>query len=97
MNTADRRPADKMDILDQVETLYHAEMKTLVKGISYDFVTKKGRVDMLKGCCADMKGCIDFFARLDKDVMRVNIFAGDRPDTSSVNCGNDSWMEEDPE
>ncbi|PBB27271.1 hypothetical protein CK227_05375 [Mesorhizobium sp. WSM4308] len=77
----------------------HAEMKCDVTGISYDFKTRTGRVDMAKGNNADMRGCIDVFLRIDPKAKHIETFAGSEPDTSyhKIPASTGGWTARLPE
>lgn len=69
---------------------FHEGMVTIVTGISYDPVTRTGRVDQPRACCTDMTGAIELFRRIDAGVERIEAYAGGQLDVCYVKDG-DAW------
>jgi hypothetical protein len=63
---------------------FHQGMVTLVDRVLYDFTERIGQVAMPPNCCTDMEGAIEFFTRIDPDVLEVQTFAGGALDTVYV-------------
>jgi hypothetical protein len=59
----------------------HDGLKTAVVRMSYDWITRTGRLVMGTGCCCDMTGCIELFRGIDPKALRIETFAGNVPDT----------------
>jgi hypothetical protein len=62
-----------------------------VRSVAYDFESRKGRLDMLPGCCCDMGGCILLFRAIDPEARRLETYAGDLRDTVYERDNQDRW------
>lgn len=62
--------------------VYHPEFQCSVFGISYDFSTKHGVLNMDDSNACDMDGCTAFFERIDPAVKSIQTIAGEIEDTS---------------
>ncbi|GAC1040804.1 hypothetical protein [Rhizobium sp. No.120] len=65
-----------------LKPVYHPELQCSVLGISYDFTTRQGILNMAETNACDMPGCIAFFQRIDPKVQAIRTIAGDVDDTS---------------
>lgn len=59
---------------------YDHRLQCYVTALSYDFVTRKGRLDMDHSCC-DMQGCVDLFLGIDPLCERIETVDCGEPDT----------------
>ncbi|MFS8051602.1 hypothetical protein QD357_02130 [Rhizobium sp. BR 317] len=62
--------------------IYHPELQCAVFGLSYDFVTREGILNMDESNASDMTGCIALFKRIDPKVQAIQTVAGTTNDTS---------------
>ncbi|MEQ1406432.1 hypothetical protein ABK249_15990 [Neorhizobium sp. Rsf11] len=60
-------------------------------GLSYDFKTKTGRLDMALGESCDMTACIDLFQGIDPKVTTIKTYSGTKADTSYHRKGR-AWF-----
>jgi hypothetical protein len=63
-----------------------------VKNLTYDFEKKAGALEMAQGHNCDMKGCIELFEPIDKNVKQILTFSGRGiPDTGYTRAGKE-WQ-----
>jgi hypothetical protein len=78
--------------IDRVEgEAFHHGLQCSVRSVTYDFVERRGRVDMERLCCCDMEGCIAFFEAIDRQVQLIETFSGEKPDTAYVRRPELGW------
>ena len=63
------------------EGVYHDGLQCWVLGLTYDFASRTGRLNMEEGACCDMTGCIRLFEAIDPRVLVVQTFSGEKQDT----------------
>ena len=61
-----------------------------VTSMSYSFEHRTGNVHMVAGHTTDMSSTIDFFKKLDPDVVHIVTWSGDEVATSYVN--DNGWI-----
>lgn len=61
-----------------------ADLQCDVIGLEYDFNLSQGRLSMASGDCCDMQGCVQLFEKIDRNVVRIETWAGRAPDTTYV-------------
>ncbi|QCK87450.1 hypothetical protein E8L99_17640 [Phreatobacter aquaticus] len=61
-------------------TTYSMELMCNVVSLTYDFRARAGRVVLDEFGSTDMSGAINYFRRVDPDVIEVATFRGEKPD-----------------
>jgi hypothetical protein len=70
------------EYVTKAKSVQHPEFQCSVFGLSYDFATKHGVLNMDENNACDMSGCIAFFQRIDPNVKAIQTVAGGCDDTS---------------
>ena len=61
----------------RVTAVYRSELVCDVRGMAYDFDRHLGTLLLASEDCCDMRGCIELFEKVDPEVQRIEIFAGE--------------------
>lgn len=71
------------------EGMWIPGLQTFVKKITYDVVLHVGVIYMPGWCCTDMRGAIEFFKRIDRNVQLIECIAEERPRYGYVRHGEE--------
>lgn len=74
-----------------VHAPFHNELQCYVRSISYDFNERSGIAYLDDGSCTDMLGCIEFFERIDSEVVNIMTLA-DKKDDTLYTKRNGKWV-----
>jgi hypothetical protein len=71
---------------------FHPDLVCSVSDLAYDFTTCTGKLKMPDNACCDMSACIELFTRIDRNVKRIDTFAGDKADTAYIRKRGNMWV-----
>ena len=60
------------------DKIYRDDVQCFVRELRYDFGQRMGRLMLEDGSCADMRGCIELFKKIDAKVQAIATYAGGR-------------------
>lgn len=66
------------------DQMWRADFQCYITGVSYDFETRMGTVIMNEGSCCSMSGCVEFFKKIDPQVIHIQAFEGENLDIEYV-------------
>lgn len=66
-------------------------LQTTVRSIKYDFIAFSGHLFMDADCCCDMTECIEFFKRIDPNVIYI-LTTADREHDTSYRLIDGQWV-----
>ena len=78
-------------MIDKLDERFLEKLQCLVEGLTYDFVARRGHLDMPRGSCCDCDGCLDLFQRIDPEVERIDTYAGGRKDAAYIREAPNRW------
>jgi hypothetical protein len=65
--------------------------------MGYDFERRTGRVQLAPENCCDMEACVALFEGIDRNVTRIELFAGDILDIVYFKTDYEEWLVREPE
>ena len=68
-------------------------MGGLIGEVSYNFISRSGLIRMPEQSCVDMRSAIEFFEKIDKDVMAIYTLNNEVVDMIYHRCGSEKkWV-----